>query len=76
MHNYTQHVLLFLKRIILLLALYFISRLFFYLLNTDYFIEIGFSEFIRIFVAGIRFDVAAIVFTNIVFILFLLAGCL
>jgi phosphoglycerol transferase MdoB-like AlkP superfamily enzyme len=74
MGNYLQHVSLFFRRIIFLLLLYTLSRFFFYLLNTSYFQDLKVLELIRLFVIGIRFDLAAIAFTNIIFILFLLPG--
>jgi phosphoglycerol transferase MdoB-like AlkP superfamily enzyme len=74
MQNYTLHVFLFIKRFLWLVLLYFISRFFFYLLNLGYFNDLSFASLIKAFIVGIRFDIAAIVFTNLVFILFLLPG--
>lgn len=74
MTNYLQHILLFVKRIAFLLLLYTLSRLFFYLLNYEYFSETPLMEILWAFLAGIRFDIAAIAFTNIIFVLFLLPG--
>ncbi len=74
MHNYLQHILLFAKRLILLLILYSVSRLFFYILNTGYFGDLGFFELCKLILVGIRFDIAAIIFTNAVFLLYLLPG--
>jgi phosphoglycerol transferase MdoB-like AlkP superfamily enzyme len=74
MHNYWQHVQLFLKRFFFLLILYSISRLFFYLLNAAYFSGISFPVAMKVITAGIRFDIAAIIFTNVVFILFIFPG--
>ena len=74
MNNYRQHVVLFLKRFLFLIILYTISRFFFYLLNTNYFNELTAWHLARFFAAGIRFDIAAIVFTNIIFVLILIPG--
>lgn len=74
MLNYFQHVLLFLKRVLLILLLYTVSRLFFYILNAGYFEDVSFVELLKIFLTGIRFDIAAIVFTNAIFIFYLLPG--
>jgi phosphoglycerol transferase MdoB-like AlkP superfamily enzyme len=74
MHNYFQHVWLFLKRLLWLLLFYSATRVFFFFLNTGYFSDISLWAFIKIFLAGIRFDIAAIVFSNAVFLLFLLPG--
>jgi len=74
MGNYLQHVSLFLRRFLFLLLLYLLSRFFFYLLNTSYFQDLTVLQVMRLFVIGIRFDIAAIAFTNIIFIFFLLPG--
>ena len=74
MHNYFQHVILFLKRFIWLLILYFVSRLFFYALNAGYFSGISNWQLLKSFLVGIRFDIAAIAFTNILFIFLLFPG--
>jgi phosphoglycerol transferase MdoB-like AlkP superfamily enzyme len=74
MQNYWQHIRLFAKRILVLLFLYSISRIFFYLVNAEYFNEISFFRLLGIFIAGIRFDIAAIAFTNVIFILLLIPG--
>ncbi len=69
MHNYSEHGFLLLKRFVVLLVLYTVSRLFFIILNYSYFQGLSLSSWIIAFAAGIRFDIAAIVFTNI-FLLF------
>jgi phosphoglycerol transferase MdoB-like AlkP superfamily enzyme len=74
MHHYFQHVILFLKRFLWLLILYTLSRIFFYVLNAGYFSDIPFLQLLKSFVVGIRFDIAAISFTNILFVLLLLPG--
>jgi phosphoglycerol transferase MdoB-like AlkP superfamily enzyme len=56
------------------MILYSISRLFFYALNTGYFSGISFSALMKTCIAGVRFDIAAIVFTNVLFILFIFPG--
>jgi phosphoglycerol transferase MdoB-like AlkP superfamily enzyme len=74
MHNYFQHVILLFKRFLWLLALYFLSRLFFYILNAGYFSDLSFPELLKIFVTGMRFDIAAIVFTNFFLLFFIVPG--
>jgi phosphoglycerol transferase MdoB-like AlkP superfamily enzyme len=74
MHNYYQHVLLFLKRFLWLLILYFVSRLFFYALNAGYFSGISITALLKTLLAGTRFDIAAIIFTNAVFVFFIFPG--
>jgi phosphoglycerol transferase MdoB-like AlkP superfamily enzyme len=74
MKSYVQHVWLFLKRILLVLLLYSISRLLFFILNKEYFSDVSFLHFLGLFTAGIRFDMAAIAFTNVIFLVLLIPG--
>lgn len=74
MHNFTQHAILLLKRFLCLLILYTFSRIIFFLLNYQYFSGISFTSLLIVFIAGIRFDIAAILFTNFFLLLFILPG--
>jgi phosphoglycerol transferase MdoB-like AlkP superfamily enzyme len=74
MRNYFLHVVLFLKRFVWLLVLYSVTRVFFYLLNIRHFSDLEIQQVFKSFIFGIRFDIAAIVFTNAVFLLWLLPG--
>ncbi|CAN5687459.1 LTA synthase family protein [soil metagenome] len=56
------------QRIILLFALYSFCRLLFYIFNYSYFSDIGFGEVIKLFFFGLRFDIVAIVISNLLFI--------
>lgn len=69
MKNYIYHIKLFIQRFILLLIVFSFSRLVFYLFNINYFINIVPFELIKIFIAGIRFDISALYYFNILFIL-------
>ncbi|HTX88934.1 MAG TPA: sulfatase-like hydrolase/transferase [Bacteroidales bacterium] len=51
------------------LVLFFLSRIFFYLFNLKYFSGIPFPELGKIFLAGIRFDLSAILILNAPFLL-------
>ena len=59
-----------LLRLLLVLVLFFFSRIFFYLFNLHYFSQIGFAELMKIFLYGIRFDISAILIINSPFIVF------
>ena len=61
----------YIKRIIYLLLIYSISRLFFYLNNTDSLILVNCYDFIE----GIRFDLSALAYINIPLILLLMVPC-
>lgn len=69
MRNYNYNILLLLKRLSLVLLLFFISRLFFLIYNIGLFSDITFYELLKVFINGIRFDISAICFLNILFIL-------
>jgi len=56
------------QRILLLFVLYTFCRLLSYVFNFSYFGDIGFATTLKLFFFGLRFDAAAIVISNIVFI--------
>lgn len=61
-----------LLQIVLLLLLYFISRLAFALINIQYFPALGTSSFLELAFYGTRFDVSAILLTNVLYFFLLL----
>jgi len=61
---------LMLIRLLIILVLFFLSRIAFYLFNTSYFSGLGFSELVMIFFIGIRFDISAILVINTPYIFF------
>lgn len=65
MSNYKQNLVLFLNRFILILAVYQISRILFYLFNSQSFSNLD----ITVFVGGLFFDLAAISYINIPFLI-------
>ena len=65
MKNYLQSIVLLLKRLLLLVLIYQLSRIAFYLFNISSFNNVGIKEFF----AGFRFDLSAIVYTNLIIIL-------
>ena len=69
MKNYLYHIKLFFYRFFILILLFSISRFLFFLFNISYFEGIGFPAFLKIHLAGIRFDLSALFYFNIVFIL-------
>jgi len=62
------HVAMFMK-LLLMLALLFLSRILFYFLNLGYYSSLSLTEAVRIFVIGIRFDISALFMVNAPFIL-------
>lgn len=75
MSDYFRHLTTLAKKFLLLIILYSLARVFFFIVNYIHFSDIGFPHLLKIFIVGIRFDIAAIVFINAVFfILFLFPG--
>ncbi len=69
MHNYFQHFKLLRKRLFFLIFLFALTRLFFYFNNYSNFSDIGFFELLKILFFGLRFDISALVYANLLFII-------
>ncbi len=69
MKNYLYHIKLFTYRFLLLILVFSISRLLFYLFNSSYFDSIRFVELMKILFFGIRFDISALYYFNLLFII-------
>lgn len=67
-YNLTEESIL-LKRILLLMILFSISRLGFYLFNTEHYPDLSFMRLLRIFGGGLKFDISAIMFINALYLL-------
>jgi len=70
MKNYFFHIKLFSFRFLLIILIFSVSRLLFFLFNFSYFDTVNFGEFIKILFFGIRFDISALYYFNVLFILF------
>lgn len=64
MHNINQNVILFLKRFVLVLVTYQLSRILFFVLNRELFEKFTF----KIFIGGVVFDLAVISYINVIFL--------
>ncbi len=69
MKEYLHRIVLLIKRILLLLVVFQVVRLFFFIWNHNFFTDTGFSEILSIFFFGIRFDYTSIVYYNGLFLL-------
>ena len=69
MNNYFQHIKVLLKRLLIVLVLYVATRLYFYALNYNFFSAVQFFPLMKMFFYGIRFDISAIVYTNVLIII-------
>lgn len=57
------------QRLLLAMLLFTLCRIGFYLYNTSYFPEMTFNHFLRIMWGGIRFDLTAVLYINLLMIL-------
>ncbi|MFH1321299.1 MAG: sulfatase-like hydrolase/transferase [Bacteroidota bacterium] len=64
-----HHPILLIKRLGILLLLFTLCRGLFLLFNTTFFHGVSLADFIMIFLHGIRFDISAIIYFNILFII-------
>lgn len=72
-NNITNNLyIIFLKRFIILLITFTLSRILFLLSNLRFFSDLTFFDYIKIFGGGIRFDISAILMVNSFFIILLL----
>ncbi len=62
MKNQFDYIILLVKRLILVYAVFFICRLLFYIFNHNQIEDIGFLPIIQSFAAGLIFDTSAIVY--------------
>ena len=56
------------KRILVVFLLFTLCRLVFYLYNYDLYRERTFAQLVTIFLGGMRFDISAIVYTNLLYL--------
>ena len=63
--DYNYQILLLIKRLAIAFFLFFCGRLFFLIINFPHFSYLGFGETVRLFLIGMRFDMPAIVYSNL-----------
>ena len=69
MHIFLRQIVLLGQRLALILGMFFIGRLFFYLHNLRYFAPAWPDEVLKSFFYGVQFDVSALVYFNLPFII-------
>jgi len=69
MNVYFSHIINLIKRLSLIIVLFFITRILFYAFNNGYFNSLESLELLKILIVGLRFDVSSIFYFNTVFIL-------
>ncbi len=67
---YSYHIKLLFKRILFLLVLFQVGRIYFFTVNYSRYSDLPLGDILQSFVVGIRFDLAAITMFNSVFIIF------
>ena len=72
MYTAFHQLFVLLKRIALLLFLYFICRVLFFWFNNSYFSDLSFTQLLPLFFYGIRFDLSVIVLSNCIYLLLFL----
>lgn len=68
MQNYLNQIYLLLKRFSVLLLIYSVLRLLFYVFNSHFFPFPFFTSILPTFILGLRFDISAIIYTNLIFL--------
>ncbi len=58
--------------ILLMMAIYMLSRFVFYWVNISFFPDITFSEMLTICLGGLKFDLSAVLYTNLLYLLLMI----
>ncbi|MDR1198334.1 MAG: sulfatase-like hydrolase/transferase [Prevotellaceae bacterium] len=53
---------------VLMLAIYCLCRIFFFIANRSYFSDVNFSHFLNLLKGGLRFDISALLYTNVIYL--------
>ncbi len=67
--EYFHRITDLLKRLAVVLILFFFTRLFFFVFNFSLFSDAGFGELLKLFFVGTRFDISVIIYFNLFVIL-------
>jgi hypothetical protein len=68
MKKYNNHYILLIWRVALLFLLFTVCRIGFFLFSSDLYPDMTFGHFLRIAGGGLRFDLTAIIYTNILYL--------
>ncbi|MCL2133595.1 MAG: sulfatase-like hydrolase/transferase [Bacteroidales bacterium] len=63
-----NHYILFLYRLLLVMAIFSGCRIIFFFINKDFYPDMDLSRFLRIVGGGLQFDLTAMIYTNLLFI--------
>jgi phosphoglycerol transferase MdoB-like AlkP superfamily enzyme len=59
-----EPAVIFICNFVLILALYYVCRIFFFLANKSYFTDVTFGHLVELLKGGFQFDISALVYTN------------
>jgi phosphoglycerol transferase MdoB-like AlkP superfamily enzyme len=64
----TSPVAVCLYNFVLMLAIYYLCRIFFLIVNKSYFSDLTFSHFLNLLKGGLQFDISALLYTNVIYL--------
>ncbi len=59
-------------RLLVVISFFSVERILFFLFNKSYFPGISFSHLIELMISGLKFDLSAVLYTNVIFILMMI----
>ncbi|MDR2125826.1 MAG: LTA synthase family protein [Prevotellaceae bacterium] len=54
--------------LLLMLAIYYLCRIFFFIVNKSYFADVTFDHFLNLLKGGLQFDISALLYTNLIYL--------
>ena len=68
MKYHLQKLIVLIKRLSLIFVLYQVMRLIFFIYNRHHFQDVGFADYLRMMWGGLRFDLTAVLYLNLLYI--------
>jgi phosphoglycerol transferase MdoB-like AlkP superfamily enzyme len=63
-----EPAVIFIYNFVLMLAIYYLCRTFFFLVNRSYFPDMTFDHLMNLFAGGLQFDISALIYTNVIYL--------
>ncbi|MDR2065767.1 MAG: sulfatase-like hydrolase/transferase [Prevotellaceae bacterium] len=67
-HIKTSPVTALLYNFLLMLVIYYLCRIFFFIVNKSYFADVTFAHFMNLLKGGLQFDISALLYTNLIYL--------
>lgn len=64
----TSPVITLLYNLFLMLIIYYLCRIFFFIVNKSYFSDVTFAHFMNLLKGGLQFDISALLYTNLIYL--------